>query len=447
MNILHRLAQTIKDTASLSGHVDKEKAENQIRSNIFFRGPNAWILAFSVVIASVGLNVNSIPVIIGAMLISPLMGPIFGIGFSMGTNDMDLMTTSVKNLLVMMAIALLASTLYFLITPLTLSNPTELLARTNPTLYDVLIALFGGAAGMFEQCRKEKGTVFSGVAIATALMPPLCTAGFGLACGNMHYFLGALYLFAINCVFIALATYTMTKLFNFEIEDKQEEKAARRTKWIMTVITLIFIVPSIISAIVLVRNNDFDARATAFAKANRALENTVIYEYAISHEGGSSIELFLSGEQLDEEQMNTLMESASDHGLKQSQVKIRQNASTKSLMASDIVKDIYANTEKQLSRKEEEIASLKDELRELKQEKIPYSQIAKEAVNFYPSIQTLGISQGSNVTTDSLQVKKTLFVNAKTNKAMPQAEQDKLLQWLKVRLENEDVELNVRVEK
>ena len=130
-------------------------AEAQIRSNVSFRGPNAWILAFSVVIASVGLNVNSIPVIIGAMLVSPLMGPIFGIGFSLGTNDMKFMVTSLKNLAVMMGIALLAATLYFLITPLNLSNPTELLARTNPTIYDVLIALFGGAAGMFEQCRKE----------------------------------------------------------------------------------------------------------------------------------------------------------------------------------------------------------------------------------------------------------------------------------------------------
>ena len=194
MNVLNRTKSLLKDTFSMTGHLDKDTAEAQIRSNVSFRGPNAWILAFSVVIASVGLNVNSIPVIIGAMLVSPLMGPIFGIGFSLGTNDMKFMVTSLKNLAVMMGIALLAATLYFLITPLNLSNPTELLARTNPTIYDVLIALFGGAAGMFEQCRKEKGTVIAGVAIATALMPPLCTAGFGLANGNFNHFFGALYL-------------------------------------------------------------------------------------------------------------------------------------------------------------------------------------------------------------------------------------------------------------
>ena len=199
----------------ISEHIDTAAAEKAVRNNIYFRGPNAWILAIAIVIASVGLNINSIPVIIGAMLISPLMGPIFGLGLGLGINDVDLMKAAGKNLLVMMAISLLASFIYFLITPLNLANPTELLARTNPTLYDVLIALFGGFAGIFEQCRKEKGTVFSGVAIATALMPPLCTAGFGLASGHLSYFLGAMYLFVINCLFIMLATYATVKYLRF----------------------------------------------------------------------------------------------------------------------------------------------------------------------------------------------------------------------------------------
>ena len=160
--------QQFLDIVNIKDYVDTDVAAQSIRSNIFFKGPNAWILAFSIVIASVGLNVNSIPVIIGAMLISPLMGPIFGVGLGLGTSDMSLIKDSIRNLLIMVAISLVASTLYFLITPLSLNNPTELLARTNPTIYDVLIALFGGFAGIFEQCRKAKGTVFSGVAIATA---------------------------------------------------------------------------------------------------------------------------------------------------------------------------------------------------------------------------------------------------------------------------------------
>ena len=156
MGILKDIGTQIRYTVNLSGYIDTESAEKAIRSNIYFRGPNAWILAIATIIASVGLNVNSIPVVIGAMLISPLMGPIFGTGLGLGVNDMELVKASGKNLLIMMTISLAASFLYFLITPLSLSNPTELLARTNPTIYDVLIALFGGFAGILEQCRKEK---------------------------------------------------------------------------------------------------------------------------------------------------------------------------------------------------------------------------------------------------------------------------------------------------
>lgn len=445
MTLIERFKTLLKDTVSLSGHLDKDKAENQIRSNIYFRGPNAWILAFSVIIASIGLNVNSIPVIIGAMLISPLMGPIFGVGFSLGTNDMKLMGTSLKNLVVMMTIALLASVLYFLITPLTLSDPTELMARTNPTIYDVLIALFGGAAGMFEQCRKDKGTVFSGVAIATALMPPLCTAGFGLANGNLHFFLGAIYLFAINCVFIAIATYFMSKLLGFKAVEYQDANVQKRARRIMMAIALIFIVPSITSAIVLVKNNDFDGRARAFIRANRSLQNAIIYDYSISHDKGNMLELYLSGEALDEVQTEALMTSANEYGIKESQISINENISSKSLIVSDIVKDIYANTEKQLQHKEEEIASLRKELEEYENGKIPCLQITKEAVSFFPSIKELGISRGSNVTADSLAVRKTVFVNARTSRRLSAEEETKLHGWLKARLECEDVDLNVVV--
>ena len=216
MSILSRFSSQMRGILKLSDYIDVEAAEKNIRNNVQFRGPNAWILAVAIIIASVGLNVNSIPVVIGAMLISPLMGPIFGMGLGLGINDIELMKSSGKNLLVMVFISLAVSFLYFLITPLSLSNPTELLARTSPTFYDVLIASFGGFAGILELCRKEKGTVISGVAIATALMPPLCTAGYGLASGNMTHFIGALYLFVINGTFIMLATYVGVKYLRFQ---------------------------------------------------------------------------------------------------------------------------------------------------------------------------------------------------------------------------------------
>ena len=174
------LKRTIRYYANIYDHIDTDDAAQRIKSAIWFRGPNAWILAFSIIIASVGLNVNSTAVIIGAMLISPLMGPIIGTGLAIGTNDVDLLKTAAKNVLVMVLISLGASTLFFLLSPLDLINPTELEARTSPTIYDVLIALFGGLAGILENSRKERGTTIAGVAIATALMPPLCTAGYGL---------------------------------------------------------------------------------------------------------------------------------------------------------------------------------------------------------------------------------------------------------------------------
>ena len=410
----------------------------------------AIIIAMSVVpflgyipLGFMNATIIHVPVIIGAMLISPLMGPIFGAGFSLGTNDMELMVTSLKNLAVMMAIALIASVLYFLVTPLTLTNPTELLARTNPTIYDVLIALFGGAAGMFEQCRKEKGTVISGVAIATALMPPLCTAGFGLAKGNMQFFLGALYLFAINCVFIAIASYIMTKAMGFKQAQYRDTKVEKRTRRIMVATALVFIIPSILSAIVLVNNNNFDRRATAFVQANKSIQNAIIYDYTISHEKGDKIELYLSGEKLDEEQTAALFASANEYGIKEEQVAINENKSAKSLIVSDIVNDIYANNERQLMAKKKEVEALRNELNEYKRDSIPCLQIAKELAGFYPSVKSIGISRGSSVTADSLTVRKTTFVNAKASRRFKADEEEKLLRWLKIRLGSEDVELHV----
>ena len=197
---------------------DKEDEQDiiaQITGGVSFRGANLLILIFAILIASLGLNVNSTAVIIGAMLISPLMGPIIGMGLAIGINDLELLKRSAKNYGVATLISVLTAMVYFLISPLS-EVQSELLARTSPTLYDVLIAFCGGAAGIIALCTGGKGNIIPGVAIATALMPPLCTAGFGLATGHWLYFLGAFYLFFINTVFIALATYCGVRLFHFK---------------------------------------------------------------------------------------------------------------------------------------------------------------------------------------------------------------------------------------
>lgn len=224
---------------------DEKETIRQITQGVTFRGPTLWVLVFAIFIASLGLNVNSTAVIIGAMLISPLMGPIIGMGLAVGINDISLLRTSAKNFAVATAISVLTATVYFLISPLSDAS-SELLARTSPTLYDVLIATCGGAAGIVALCTKGKGNVVPGVAIATALMPPLCTAGYGLATGHLLYFLGAFYLFFINTVFISLSTYIGVRLMGFERRKFMTQKAERKARRIIMVLVVVTILPAIL---------------------------------------------------------------------------------------------------------------------------------------------------------------------------------------------------------
>ena len=301
--------------------INPADAYRRIRDGIQFRGSNVWILAFAIILASVGLNVNSTAVIIGAMLVSPLMGPIIGIGMALGTNDVDLLKQALKNLLVMVVVSVLASALFFLVSPLRLVNPTELLARTRPTIYDVLIALFGGLAGILETSRRERGTVISGVAIATALMPPLCTAGFGLAHLNGHYFFGALYLFLINSVFIVLATYASVRYLRFPLVDTSDPQQTLRRRRIVTVVLLLFIVPSIWSAALLVRDNNFERNVGTFVNVNRFIDGRYIYDYEIVPGHKRYVELRMAGDPMEQKDRQRILDAAARNGIRQDQVR------------------------------------------------------------------------------------------------------------------------------
>jgi len=234
------LIQKILNYIDLETDVDDfDIIHKTIEKDIIFKGTNLWILVFAIIIASIGLNMNSTAVIIGAMLISPLMGPINGMGYSIATYNFPLFRKAVKNFTFAVLDGLIASTIYFSLSPISTAH-SELLARTSPTIYDVLIALFGGLAGIVAISSKQKGNVIPGVAIATALMPPLCTAGFGLATGQLYYFFGAFYLFTINTVFIALSSIVISQILKFPIrsivEDAQKKKINR---WISIIITAI----------------------------------------------------------------------------------------------------------------------------------------------------------------------------------------------------------------
>ena len=431
----------ISELTNIRKDIDMTAASASIRKNIFFRGPNVWILAFSIIVASVGLNVNSTAVIIGAMLISPLMGPIFGVGLGLGVNDPILIKNGFKNLLIMVFISILASTLYFLITPLRLANPTELLARTTPSIYDVMIALFGGAAGILELCRKEKGTVLSGVAIATALMPPLCTAGYGIASGNFQYFIGAIYLFFINGIFIILATYIMVKYLGFDEVKFQDEARGTKVKRIISVVVILVAVPSIWSATIMIRDNKFAQNVAAFVKENKTIGNNYIYDYQSETHKGGKINLFITGGTLSENEKEYLAASAAKYGIKESQLVFNEHSlgNVKDGTSEKIVQTIYERADTEIRRQEDRIRTLESELASARQKEIPYAQISKEVVSQYPEIQDLYIANGQEIQKDSLSGRNRILVVANTTEPMERKRIESLEQWLKIRLNDNTV--------
>ena len=363
MTFLEYIRVSFRSLLDLRSHVDTVAAEQNIRSNIHFKGPNVLILAFSIIIASVGLNVNSTAVVIGAMLISPLMGPIIGTGLSVSINDTHLLRDSLWNLLIMVVISLAASALYFMLSPLELANPTELEARTSPSIFDVLIALFGGAAGIVEMSRKDKGTVLSGVAIATALMPPLCTAGYGIAHGSAHFFFGALGLFGINTIFIALATYIGAKLLNFQEVEFIDENRARRTRRFISALVLVVVLLSFWSAFRMVRANNFESNAEAFVRENRSMEKAYIYDYHIDSKA-RTLEVKVTGREMTQEMRNQLYTSAVAHGIPHKALTVTENTlqGDGEYVRRDQILSYLEHFDGEIARRDEAIRELSDQV-------------------------------------------------------------------------------------
>lgn len=305
---------------------DFDKVSARIRESVSFRGTNLWILILAIFIACIGLNVNSTPVIIGAMLISPLMGPILGIGFAMAANEPKLMQLSLKNYFFALVTALAASVLYFLISPLDEAH-SEILARTAPNIYDVLIAFFGGCAGMLATGSKLKGNVLPGVAIATALMPPICTAGYGLASGRTDFFLGALYLYLINSVYIALATFLMANLMRFQrVSFTEVPNFEKRSKKILWIISMLTILPSIYLGYNMVLKNQFEKKARHFIQQETTIENRYLLDSEVSF-AEKNIRLIYAGQALTPEMKATLAKKLHAYELDNAKLVITQGFS------------------------------------------------------------------------------------------------------------------------
>ena len=440
-NFFRKVLIYLKSLIHISDEIDYENASASIRKNIAFRGTNVFILACAIIIASVGLNVNSIPVIIGAMLISPVMGPILGFGLGLGTEDNHLVKNSLKNFVVMVIISILASTLFFLLSPLSLANPSELLARTKPTIYDVLIALFGGFAGIIETSRKDKGTVIAGVAIATALMPPLCTVGYGISIWNWAYVSGALYLFTINSIFIALATFIAVKYFSFPLVDTDELRR-RMPKSVLYLILLIVIVPSIISAVSVIKENNFKIHAERVVTENKNLGKCFIYDYKATYSRKSpKLELFLAGETLTKEAKQQIYRSAEEYGITRSQIVFHEDATSmrQEFSEVEIVKGIYEQTDKQINRLNDSIAKLGDVLNAYKEKELPVEAVSKELFAQYANITSLSLSRGSSVAVEGEGEKEQIVAFVTSNEPLTDDQKDRIERWLKVRLNNENV--------
>lgn len=431
------LLKRIKERVGMANNLNVEAAREFIKSNVEFRGVGLWLLMFAIIVASVGLNVNSIPVVIGAMLISPLMGPIMGIGMALGINDGYLLKRSFGNLLVITVVGVVVSAVYFFISPLTLDNPTELLARTNPTIYDVLIAFFGGLGAILAVCTMERGSIIAGVVIATALMPPLCTAGYGLANGNLTFFFGAIYLYLINSIFIAFATFIMVRYLHFPLVRIADEAKQKRVHRIMTICTVILVIPSVYTAVVMIKENRFERSAKEFVAANRNFDNSYIYDYSIKHLAGkqSVLTISVAGEPLSTRERSRLYEQLDKFSIGKEQLKINQTTTAAKDNSSDkeVVQTIFEQSEQEISKREATILQLESELSRYKGKEFPVRQIAREIEAQYPNLVSLSLLSGSSFRDN--EVKEETIAIVKFREALSDEQLSKLKVWLAVRLD------------
>jgi len=378
---------------------DNAEVDATFRAGVEFRGTNLWVLIFAIFIASIGLNVNSAAVVIGAMLISPLMGPIMALGYGAGINDSNLMRSSLFNLGLAAFISLLTSTAYFWVTPLTQAH-SELLARTTPSIWDVLIALFGGLAGAIGATRRVKSNLIPGVAIATALMPPLCTAGYGLAIGNMSYFLGALYLFAINCVFIAIATLMMVRVLRLPGLQLAEERSALKRRTVIGLVLMLTIVPSVMLAISLVQREWFDTNASNFVQqAMRSRPNLLV----VSHEPNfkaRQLRVNLVGDRLSESDIKALEQRLPEFGLGGVALVLTQSGQVLpdiNVIKKDLINEFLQTNRADIAERDARILALQGQLQDLKKAasiQLPTQAVYQEIRAQFPDALRVSVTTG-----------------------------------------------------
>ena len=420
-----------------------------IKKGVEFKGANLWILIFAIFMASLGLNVNSTAVIIGAMLISPLMGPIMGIGLAVGQSDFELLKRSLKSYFITTAFSVATATIYFLFTPLNEAQ-SELLARTSPTIYDVFIALFGGLAGVVALSTRDKGNVIPGVAIATALMPPLCTAGFGLATGNLIYFLGAFYLYFINSVFISVATFIGVRVMHFqrkEFIDKAKEKKVRQSIVFLVILTMC---PAIYLTVGIVKSTFFESAANNFINKELNFENSQVLSRKISYEQ-REIRVVLMGDEVPEASLALAKEKLKAYKLDEAKLVVVQGMNGDGLDMSSIrsmvMEDFYKDSEQRLLEQQRRITELEGSLQTYQNYDHLCKQLIPELKVLYPATRTLSVARSLRMTVDSMRVDTTTLAVMTFSRSVSQGERQKISNWLKARLQTDRLQLIVEQER
>lgn len=441
---LREIKEFLRELLDIHDDTDRETTLETVKRDISFKGHNAWILIFSIFVASIGLNVSSTAVVIGAMLISPLMGPIVGVGFSVAINDIDTLKRSLVNLGVMVFLSVLTAYLYFLISPIKEETP-ELVARTYPTILDVLIAIFGGSALIIAKTKKGAiASVIMGVAIATALMPPLCTVGYGLAIANWEYAGGALYLFTINSIFIALSTFLMAKLLRFPLVKYVNSKRRRNTARLASLVAILVMIPSIILFVNLLREQVFVSKTKEFVHEVINYPGAEVVKFEQDYKT-KIIEIYLIGRPVPQDQIEQWIQQIKEvPNLEEVVLEVHQGSDQSTEMATrlstevraGILEDLYVRNQQLVENKDERIQLLEQELLKYRSAGIPFESISKEARINYSGIQEMSYANSLVTNFSKIDTIPTFNVkwSQKLNAAARRSEMNKLEQWLQVRL-------------
>ncbi len=427
-------------------HPDKDDEKTileNVESSIDFQGAQLWILIFAIFIASLGLNVNSTAVIIGAMLISPLMGPIIGMGLAVGISDISLLRRSATNFLVATVISVITATIYFAITPLDEAQ-SELLARTSPSLYDVLIALLGGAAGFIALTTKGKGNVIPGVAIATALMPPLCTAGYGLAVGNLSYFLGAFYLFFINTVFIGLATLVGTRMLKFRQITLPDADSMRKVKRYIVVIVVLTMLPASYMTWLIIRQSIANNNLRKFVRTELAFKGTQILSNTID-ENDKMLNILALGKTIPNSAIKQAASKLGEYQLGGYQLNIIQGEQSDSLLRtnkeiSNPVMSGEAQNQKTIEQSQQ-IRQLESSLANYTRYESLAKDLQPELKTLFPQVAQLSLSNVSEVATDSARQKRYILAVVNSRSRIDPSNRTTLQRWLKSRCKADSLRL------